>query len=201
VLELTVDDLTIKYDSSGFGVSHQSRAVTSYAIRKALRAVTSQHQVDVTVRRPASPVADYQGLLWTPWYITSTSITPSALSDRIQLRSVPLWDVNQWDNYGMQGSYPDNWDKLCSTFQARLTLLRRIYPSLRGLRLLDIGCGAGASMLNFSIHGVDVYGLEIDPNLINNVPDFLLPRVVWADALYGLYAFSIFLGYYYSRCT
>lgn len=190
MLELVVDDLTVKYDSSGFGFPHQSRAVTSYAIRKILKMLTERQSIDVSVRKPSSPVAEYEGLIWTPWYITSTTVTPSALSDRIQLRSVPLWDVNQWDNYGLQGSYPDNWDKLGSSFHARLALLRRIYPSLSDLRVLDVGCGSGASMLNFALHGMDVYGIEIDPNMINHVPDFLLQRIVWADALYGLYAWG-----------
>ena len=187
---LELSGVTFNYDRSGFGVNHAALEVTSYAIQQALKALIGLCSKDTWQDFPASPFEEYTDLLWTPWSIVSTRSTPNALSERLRLRSVPIWDANQWSNYALLGSYRDCWDSVCAPMTSKIGLLRRIYTEFDGLRLLDIGCGSGASLLRFLHHGFDAYGLEIDPCLVSHVPPLLRSHVVWGDALYSLYAFK-----------
>jgi ubiquinone biosynthesis O-methyltransferase len=47
-----------------------------------------------------------------------------------------------------------------------IELLRRIFPDLRGRRILDFGCGAGLDCINLARLGASVTGMEIDETLL-----------------------------------
>lgn len=188
--QLEISGTLFHYDVSGFGVHHASTEVTSYAIQHAIKQLVAECPKESWSYIPASDFDLYQALLWTPWHIASTRVTPSALSDRLRIRSVPLWDMNQWCNYALHGPYRDSWDLVCAPMTAKISILKRIYNAFDGLSLLDIGCGSGASLLSYIHYGFDSYGIDIDPCFISHVPEILRSKIVWGDALCSLYAFS-----------
>lgn len=184
-----LDGTPYLYDNSGFGVPHNATAVTAFSVQRAIKALRSSVPLESYTTQPASDLASYEGLIWTPWRIVSRA-TPQALSDRLQLRSPPLWDTKQFDLYCMSGPYLDNWDSFGSSCESKITILRRIYKDLTNLTILEIGCGAGASLLRFAHYGISPYGVELDPNMILHVNPILSDRILWGDALYSLYAWN-----------
>jgi len=188
--QLDISGITFHYDQSGFGVHHAATGVTSYAIQHAIKRLAVACPRDSWSYRPASDFELYQDLLWTPWGITSTRVTPNALSERLRIRSIPLWDSNQWNNYALHGTYRESWDTICAPMASKIGLLQRIYTDFEGLKLLDLGCCCGGSLLRYIHYGFDSYGIEIDPCFIAHVPDVLQSKIIWGDALCSLYAFS-----------
>ena len=189
--ERTIENQTVFYDQSGFGIRYNSVELTSNAVRRIIRDLLSLCPSESWSKRPMSDLASYEGLVWTPWHIADGRATPSALADRLGLHSIPLWDSGQWDNYGgSSSSYLSNPCLVGASPSDTLSILSRIHSSIRGMRFLDVGCSCGNTMLNLELHGFECYGIEIDPNFIAHVPDIILDRVLWGDALYSLYAFT-----------
>jgi len=50
--------------------------------------------------------------------------------------------------------------------RAMLSLVRELYPDLRGVRVLDAGCGTGDLSLRLAAAGADVVGVDVSPEVI-----------------------------------
>lgn len=189
--EATAEGQTVLYDQSGFGVRYDVSELTSNAARRIIRSIRGSFQADEWSKRPCSDFDCYEGLVWTPWHIADGRATPASLADRLGLRSIPLWDNNQWDNYGGSGvPYLKDPCAVGASPLDTLSIVSRIHSNVKGMRFLDVGCSGGNTMLNLELHGIDCYGIEIDPCFIFNMPNLIIDRVLWGDALYSLYAFT-----------
>jgi len=67
----------------------------------------------------------------------------------------------------------------------RALMLSRLPADLRGVRVLDAGCGAGQMTVELAARGADVTAVDISPALIDiarlRLPEDLAPRVTFAS--------------------
>lgn len=185
----SVGGVDVLYDSSGFGFRHTQSEVTEQAVRNCMRAVSGYVSAGSRLPVPESN-SDYSDLIWTPWRIASNQATPGAVSERLRLRSAPLWDMDQVSLYCGKGPYTETCLDHHIPQSLKIETLRRVHKNIAGLRLLDIGAASGTFMAYSSIFGIDAYGIEIDPVFILSASPLLRDRLIWGDCLCNLYAFN-----------
>ncbi len=92
------------------------------------------------------------------------------------------WDYDYWDgdrriNYGGYRYMEGRWEKVAKAMADH-------YGLKSGDRILDVGCGKGYLMFDFTkvIPGIEVYGLDISKYAINDAKEEIKDRIMYGNA-------------------
>ncbi|OSQ50081.1 methyltransferase domain-containing protein [Thalassospira alkalitolerans] len=92
------------------------------------------------------------------------------------------WDYDYWDgdrriNYGGYRYMEGRWEKVAKAMADH-------YGLKSGDRILDVGCGKGYLMFDFTkvVPGIEVYGLDISKYAINDAKEEIKDRIMYGNA-------------------
>lgn len=168
------------YVVTAFGVGlHLSGRYTSTAVMmvcaKAIRLVPEDE------RQSPSWVDDFQEYAWITWE-RMTEKYANSMCHRMALATTHGVRITDSDNYLGIGPYQECWGSYIGT-SSRIAALAAAFNAVRGIRLLELGCGTGNQLVALSAYDVDVYGMELNPRLYEERHPLLRDRIVFGDAL------------------
>lgn len=177
-----------------------SVAVTGHGFGVELRGVytpnelytlSGLHEPAEKVERP--PLFDeYYNFAWCPWTRRSLDAFSRICERTRMVTQLRLHEDDVHASYAGTGKpYKDAW-QLYYPLQTRLDAITTGLgvQSPRGTRVLDLGCAAGRPLLGYHAHGMDVYGIEANPEHVRDAPELIKPRIITGDALVDTYVFK-----------
>jgi len=173
----------------GFGVEMRG----TYTPNELFRAskLYMPEESDIAQLPPNFP--EYYNYAWCPWARNSLDAFSRICERTRMVTGLRLHADDVFANYAGCGKpYADSWDKYYP-IQARLLAFQQGFGTAvvpPRLRLLDLGCAGGRSMLQYHAHGLDVYGIEANPEHVRTAPDLVRGRVLLGDALVDTYMFN-----------
>jgi 2-polyprenyl-3-methyl-5-hydroxy-6-metoxy-1,4-benzoquinol methylase len=170
----------------GFGVWFGGKYTTNEIFHK-----TAEHKPKAQdANFPA--VADwnlFNDFAWNAWSRHSPFIGEQIVN-RCKMHTPSDMSDEMYDDYiGTGDSVWHSWPRYITGYD-RIGVLTRLAPTLKSLKVLDLGCACGNSLLGLGAYGMDVYGVEYHPRMYNDRNALLKDRIVFGDALGCLYQFN-----------
>jgi SAM-dependent methyltransferase len=178
-----------------------SVVVTSYGLGVEVRGIYTPMELFALANSnvPAGAISTapvvfdgYYNYAWCPWARRSVDAFTS-ICERTRMVTQLRLDIDDvHTNYAGTGkAYKEAWFSYYPT-ETRLNAITR---GLRvrnpgGIRLLDLGCAGGRHLLPMHAHGIDVYGIEANPEHLRDAPDLVKDRVIAGDALVDTFMFK-----------
>lgn len=182
------NDTEIVASEFGFGLHKKGTSTPQQVLRIATELRKS---VKETQAHP-SPMGELFQYVWCRWdRLGIKAATELASRTRLMSEYAPLQTEYSHNYAGTNCHYIDGWKKYISTEQRITSMWKALkIRSFERKRLLDLGCAGGRHLLQLAAHGLDVHGLEINPEYFNNLHPMLKDRVHFGDALLDTYWFK-----------
>lgn len=178
-------------------------AVTKHGFGVEMRGTYTQNELfrvsglympdDADVVQTPPNFAEYYNYAWCPWKRRSIDAF-SRICERTRMATgLRLHADDVFASYAGTGRpYAESWDKYYPVSVRMLTFTTGLGTQQlpARLRLLDLGCAGGRAMLQYHAYGLDVYGIEANPEHVRLVPDLIRDRVFLGDALVDTYLFN-----------